>query len=241
MKVWKAMLGAFAAAVLLISGLKAIENWKEGKADAERPAIHMDVNDSTQAELARVKMQRDSLAALWDASKTMGGRPVAGVKIVVRPETVYVDRQEVVTVNTPDSARYGTLTDTTPGGYVVKIEAEAPKYPAALKLGYTLTTPEFSPEVGFVKRPEGYFAVVSWAGVNFEVKNAFFTPPKERPLTVLVGADLLGSPSDNIAGAKLSLSGYGAVKYATPKWDYLLKAGHNGSPFVGLGVQKRVW
>jgi hypothetical protein len=56
------------------------------------------------------------------------------------------------------------------------IDAEAPAFPAPFKLGYSLTVPAFSPSVGFVQTGNSYAAVVTWAGQQIKIDNAFVLP-----------------------------------------------------------------
>lgn len=239
----RAAVAVFLLAVVVVGGFEGGKAWLAKRDADNRAPVHLTVNDSTKAESARLSVQKDSLKALIDAAKTLHGDLVAGVKIVVKSETVFVAVKNVPTVNHADSSRTAKLVDTTKTGYIITVDAEAPAYPAPLELGYTFVTPEFHPEVGFVKRADGFYATVSWAGAHFEVKNAFFKPEKERPLAVIAGADLVGSPVAALAGVSLSGRVYGGVQYNTPKRlsIELLAGNQNGSPFVGLGVRKRIW
>lgn len=109
---------------------------------------------------------------------------VAGVRIVTRADTVFVPVTQTPTEVKPDGTRVATVSDTTKGGISVNIHAEAPPYPADLKIGYNVIVPPFTPEVGFVDYGQGRIgAVVSWAGQDFEIEDAYHIPEKKWFLT----------------------------------------------------------
>jgi hypothetical protein len=149
-----------------------------------KPGTTVVINDSTTGQVTRPTRQPGTLGGLVDATRTAGGRLVAGVQIRTKVDTLYVPVTEVPT-ETTDSTRTAVVVDTTNTGVQIRIEAEAPPHPAPLKVGYEVVTPEFNPQVGFVRTGRSYMAVVTWGGQQFRVENAFFEPPK-RPSTELV-------------------------------------------------------
>lgn len=201
----------------------------------KRTAELIVVNDSTQARLATLTSQNQKLLALKEAAIAMDGTVVAGVRIHVASDTIYVPLQEVPTVLTEDSTRRATLADSTKG-YVLHVDAEAPPS-GPLKVGYTLRTPEFDPEVGFVKRGEDYYAVVSWAGQEVTTEDAFFHPDKERPLSLVAGAEAY-STEESLHGIA-----YSALQYRlNSKVTAQLRAAVFGThPAIGLQVERKLW
>jgi hypothetical protein len=210
------------------------------RVDADfRSRVAIRLNDSTEARLTR--QYADSLDALRKAAKQMGGTLIAGVRIVIKPETLYVPVDSQPTTIDPDSTRRASVTDTTANGTVVRIDAVAPPFPAPLSVGYEVRTPPFTPQVGFVRRKDGYYAVVSLGGHRFETSSAFYAPERVRPLSVVVGGTVAGSPDDNALGATLHGSLYGALKYTRGATSTQLRAGVAGRPFVGLAIERTVW
>src|SRR4051812_9398680 len=128
------------------------------------------LNDSTVAAPASTSLGRHELPALTDAANALHGRLVAGVSFHTRPDSTVRALKEVTTSRV-DSTRKAVLVDTTKMGVVLHIDAEAPAFPAPLKLGYSLTVPSFSPKVGFVQTGDSYAAIVSWAGQQITVDN----------------------------------------------------------------------
>jgi hypothetical protein len=238
---WHLAAAIFVALVIVFASIRGIQYlWRRHTAP---PAITVKVNDSTTAQSTVPTTSKADLPALVDAAKTLGGKLVAGTKIKTKPETVYVVRRIApTTISFTDSSRTATRTDTTKG-YIVTIEADAPKFPAPLKLGYNIVTPSFTPEVGFVERDGSYYAVVSWAGQQTEVSKSFYQVPKTRPLALIAGADVIGTPTATVSGAAVRGRAYVGVTYTSAKkWSLeLLGGSQNLSPFVGLGVRKTIW
>lgn len=146
---------------------------------------HALVDEDTQAMIASLKAENDSLKGVTRAAKDLKGKLVAGVAIRIKTDTVYVPMVETITVQLPDSARSASLLDTLPNGSRIKISALAPKFPNPLSIGYELTTPELRPEVGFVKLKNGqYAAVVHWEGQEFSVESAFFETPNKAKSSI---------------------------------------------------------
>lgn len=235
---WKLLVGAF---LILTLGASAFGWFHEHQA---RKTVELQnhslvlVNDSTQARLARVTRENGTLQAIADAAKPLGGKPVAGVTYTVKSDTIYLPAKPVPTTTQPDSTRVASFTDSTKG-YKLRIEATAPPFPAPLRLGYTLVTPEFHPQVGFVKAGDGYYAVVSSAGQTFTTKDAFFVPPHERALSLNVGSEIWGAPQDHRI---YRATAYAGIAYETPThWTTQLEGGYDGKLYVGLRVQKRIW
>jgi hypothetical protein len=236
--VWRIMVGAFLLLVTLGS-MRACAEEQAARRSAERRAEQLIVlNDSTQARLTRSESSRKELLALKDAARTLDGKLVAGVRLVVRPDTVYVPIREVETVWLEDSTRVATLRDSTEGYYVTVTGKAPPTGP--LELGYEIITPEFTPQVGFVRRGSDYYAVVSWAGKRVETSEAFFRPERPRRLNLVVGGTLR-SPLLALDARDLNLSAHAGVQYRLPNNVLTqLQAGVGPAPFVGLRVEK-VW
>jgi hypothetical protein len=137
--------------------------------------VTMVINDSTQAICAQLKANKTELAALREAAKKMNGDLVAGVKIVVKRDTVEVPSTVAPTATLPDSTRVATKTDTTEN-YIVTITGKARPYPAPLELGARVITPERTAQIGFVNTPNGVMATVSGKGIV--MTSAFWAPSK---------------------------------------------------------------
>jgi hypothetical protein len=214
--------------------------WREHHRAAELEGYYKQVNDSTVAEVAAWKAKAHSLEALKDAAKEEKGKLVAGVQIRTKPDTVYVPAKVVLTKDS-SGTRTASLTDTTKMGIEIKVDAEAPPYPAPLKLGYNLVVPEFTPEVGFMKKGDFYVALVSWAGQEFTVENAFHLPEKPLPrFEVLAGANEYASIDGKLdtpqiyAGVNLRVSG--------KDWVGLIgKVGWGEEGRIGLRWERKLW
>ena len=233
-KFWQVAVAVFIAA--LITG--QILQWRHNVVQTTQcEGLTLVVNDSTTAQCAKLRADRSSLAALKDAATNLHGDLVAGTKIIVKHDTVTKTIREIVTVTDSGGTRRATLADTTQD-YQVRIDAEAPPT-GKLKLGYTVITPEREIQVGFVKRHDGYYAVASGRGVK--TTESFFTPERERPIGLVAGGVLRGGPKDNLIGASLRYDAYAAIQYGGPQMHYQLRVGHDGSPYVGLAIEKRFW
>ena len=237
-RVPKALLGAVVAA-LVGAGLGA--SCFRPEPPTPLP-VRVTINDSTKALLARTKKERDSYKALLDAAKQTGGKLVAGVQTKVKPDTVYLPAQETPTTTTPDSIRHAVLKDST-AGYSVTVEATAPPFPAPLKLGYTVVTPELHPEVGIVKRGEAYYAVVSLGGRQYEIEKSFYTPPKERPVHLVIAGGVEAEPSLPVPLPSIDPNVYAALQVRLKRnWSVEARGGlsENG-PYVGAYVVKQIF
>lgn len=234
---WKAAVGAWLAVTLAGQAMALVDRFRA----PQIPGPHVTVNDSTQAQLAAIKAEKQQLQALMDAAKTLRGQLVAGFQITVKGDTLVRLASPQKTEIRPDSSRFATLADTTKG-YTIEVYGTAPPFPANLQLGYKVTTPEFKPQVGFVKREDGYYAVASWAGQTFTTDHAFFAPEKPQALSLLVGAELKGAPAANIAGFTLAGSGpFAAIQYQRARNLFQLRAGDDGRPYVGLQYEHKVF
>lgn len=224
---WRALVTMFVMACLAIAARSYVEE-RRARIDAEhRFAQVVIVNDSIQARLAKLARERDELLALKEAADQMRGDLVAGVKIRVVRDTVYVPVAPVAT-EIEDSTRIAVLADTT-DGYRIRIETRAPPFPAPLEIGYEIETPEFQPEVGFIRRPEGYYAVVSWAGRTVETSEAFFKPEKERSLSLWTGGEVRSG-------------GIGSSVFVSARYKQVdLRVGFDGAPYMGLVITKKLW
>ena len=232
-KFWQVAVAVFLA-VLVIG---QIMQWRrEVVQTSQCEGLTLVVNDSTTAQCAKLRADKQEFAALQQAAHDLHGDLVAGTKVIIKHDTITKTIREVVTVSDPGGTRKATLTDTTQD-YQVRIDAEAPPT-GKLKLGYSIITPEREIQVGFVKRQDGYYAVASGRGVK--TAESFFTPEKERPLGVVAGGVLRGGPKDNLLGVSLRYDTYAALQYGR-KTHYQLRVGHDGSPYVGIAVEKRFW
>lgn len=226
---WKILLGAWLIVTTIGQATSLFQRFR-----AAPPGPHVLVNDSTQAQQAAIRRETEQLKAVVDAAKTLQGQLVAGFQITVKGDTIYQAPVKTVTTVLPDSSRHATLTDTTKG-YTIEVNAVAPPFPDKLQLGYKITTPAFKPQVGFVKRGDGYYAVASWAGQTFTTEHAFFSPEKPRTIGAVVGAELRGSPAANVAGFSLAGSGpFAALEYRRDANVYQLRLGDDGRPYIGV-------
>jgi hypothetical protein len=229
------------ALVVLFGSVSGYLNERSARRDAERRAAYEKViNDSTRARAALLRIERDSLAALYQAAKSLRGEVIAGVKIIVHRDTIEVPVSRART-DTLAGSRHAVLSDST-GGYRIEINAEAPEYPAPLRLGYRIETPEFAPEVGFIRHADGVDAVVSWAGKEFTVRNAYFRPEKADRFGIFVGAEARASSAGNVIGARIYGDAHLGVRFtANSNLAFRLKAGFAGSSYVGLSVETVLW
>lgn len=224
-------------AVVLAVGSGSTEWFRErtSRLDADaRSQELLVINDSTTARAARLRGERDSLAALFRAAKEMRGTLVAGVRILVKGDTIFRTDTTTITQIFPDSTRTATRTDSV-NGYGVTITATAPPFPQDLRLGYELRTPKFEPEVGIVQRKDGYYAVVSWGGQKAQTGYAFYTPPKQRRIHAMVGSQVWISP--NVLrpfGADI----YAGLRLRQQQWEGSAVVGQRAAPYVGVGIAR---
>jgi hypothetical protein len=188
--------------------------WKDRPAPVP-PSAPVQVNDSTQLLAAQLELARGELRALRDAAKQVHGKPVAGVRIEIRPETIYVERTNQPTDSLQDGTRIAKLVDTTKEGVQVEISASAPPSPAPLGIGYRLVLPPFAPEVGFILKDGRYYAVVTVPGRSFTTSQAFFTVPSVRRFGIIAGGQIMTQDSRllglGFAGVDLHLNSRSSV------------------------------
>jgi hypothetical protein len=165
---------------LLGAAIYAFKEHDRANSSEELAGWMVQVNDSTQAKIARKELDRRN--ALSEAAKALHGKVVASVTIHTKPDTIFVPVTEVITSTvSPDSTRTAILEDsTTHKGYKMKITSVAPPYPANLRIGYELTTPAFNPTIGFIKTGSSYAATVMWADMKFTLDDALFIPAERR-------------------------------------------------------------
>lgn len=204
----------------------------------ECAAVRLVVNDSTTATCARLEADAKELAALRAAAKDMGGTPVAGVRIVVERDTLYLPAADVPT-DTGEGHRVARLVDTT-ADYTVTVHAEAPPYPAPLRLGYEVITPERSAEIGFVRHASGVYATVTGRGIR--ATSAFYDirpAPRERPLA-LYGTAVAGATQTARGSVPTGLLGL-SLQYRTTEWQTALEAGLTPAPSAALRIQRKLF
>lgn len=140
------------------------------------------VNDSTAAQLASTRLQRDSLRGVVTAAQHEHGTVVGGVAFtVVKHDTVW-KHDSLPTVMHPDSTRVATFHDSTFAG-TLDGQVTAPPCCAPLQARFHLTRPQFRPEVGFVQLADGVVvANVVWQGEHVQVDAPFYKPvAKHQP------------------------------------------------------------
>lgn len=172
------IVGAFCCVTLIAWGInKAWTAWRTQA--AQELAVARQLNDSTQAILARTKLERDTLKALYTAAKTLNGELIAAVKIkVAQRETVFV-HQTIETRLHADGTRTATFKDSVAWARL-EGTVTAPRT-GDLAVQYKLTRPAFEPSVGFVKSGEAYVAVVTWQGEKVELAAPFTKVPEPEP------------------------------------------------------------
>jgi hypothetical protein len=234
---WVVML-AVSIALLIWSQVTSWSVTHSAQQDAEfRAQTLIRINDSTTARYLRTKAERDSLKGLFDAAKKMRGKLIAGVKVHVPAETLSAPIRDVpTTVRVVDTTRVGILEDST-RGYRLTITTVAPPFPAELRIGYDLQTPEFNPEIGIVQRRDGHYAVVSWNGHIREAHTgySFYEPPKPRRVLGEMGAQvttpLVGTPG-------VSADVFAGLRLRHPHGESSLLVGHRGRPYLGYRLIK---
>ena len=138
------------------------------------------VNDSTLARLAVTTVPKDSLRAVLDANRDLHGRLLAALAIRIPKRDTFIVHDTVKTTVYADGTRTGVFRDSTFAG-IVTGEMNAPPYPAPLGVRFTLSRPEFRPEVAFVEVGGQGVAVVSWQGENFRVEAPYVSPQALQP------------------------------------------------------------
>lgn len=175
------ILGAFC--VLALGVWSANRAWVEYRTQsAQELADAKQLNDSTQAILARTRVERDTLKALYTATKALNGELVAAVKIkVAQRETVFI-HQKIETTLHADGTRTATFKDSVAWA---KLEGTVTAPPQGdLGVRYKLTRPAFEPSIGFVKSGDAYLAVVTWQGEKVELTSPYVNIPPPEPFFV---------------------------------------------------------
>jgi hypothetical protein len=186
---------AVIAALLWVLGRHLFERFGHVDVPVLPPAF---VNDSAQILQAQLRSARGELRALKDAAKKSKGDLIAGFEITLQPETVYVARAARETEAQPDGTRVVSVRDTTQG-VQVSIDAVAPPT-GPISVGYNLILPEINPQVGFMRKGEDYYAIVSVAGRTFTQEHAFFRKPTTRRVGVVVGGQVLTTGEQRLMG-----------------------------------------
>lgn len=222
----------------LVAGMAAIGWYHE---HAKRAVVTEDlhtqrrINDSTVAKLAVAEAANKSTQALILASKQLGGKPLAGFRILVPERHTVVVHDTLPTTRLVDSTRTASFEDSTFAGRI-KGTVTAPPFPAALGVSYELFRPAFSPTVGFVERDGKAIAVVTWAGENVEIDAPFFRDRKQPRLnrTAQVAYDVLSQAPVVGGGVAFRVVGtYSAFAQTTWKIEVGQK------PAFLLGVERR--
>lgn len=198
------------------------------------------INDSTMAQIAALQVERDALLGLQNAARSMRGQLVAGVQIRTKADTVVRVLGDAETVMEGETRR-ASVEDSTALGVKIRVDAEAPPYPAPLRIGYNVTVPEFNPEVGFVKVGDQYAAVVTWRGQTYTVENSFYRPEAVRqPKWVLytsstVGGDegILRKPDWSLGVERHLGSKYSVEVTGTTSWY--------NDPQLAISVRRKLW
>jgi hypothetical protein len=232
---WKILIGVFAV-ILFAGGVSRM--FGGGVVTQNCVGITMVVNDSTQAICTKLKADRTELLGLRAAAAQMDGTVVAGTKIIIKTDTLWLPPTETPTDTFPDRSRVATLSDTT-ADYTVTFTAEAPPFPANLRLGYQVVTPERTAEVGFVKADGGYYAVVTGRGIT--ATQSFFNPTPERefPLGLYAGGGVSGNPvslAPSVRG-----NAFLSLQYRHGLWTSALEAGVDDRFYTGLRIQRRIF
>lgn len=164
------------------------------------------LNDSTVVRLAATTLERDSLAGLVAAAKTLKGDLVAGAKLRVSKRDTVIFHDTLYVDTLPNQHRTAKFRDSTFAG-VIEGTIKAPPFPAPLSLTYSVSRPAFSPSVGFVRMGDTYAAVVTWQGERVEVEAPFvrLPPPPKRVVPYVTGAWTPGGATGG-AGVEVRLT-----------------------------------
>lgn len=184
------------------------------------------LNEDTRALLARERIvNRDSIAVLNDAVKDANGKLVAALRIRTKPDTVYLPMEEIPTEEDSTGVLYATLTDTLKQGHELTITARAD---STISLGYRFIQAPFEPQIGFMERNGAYYAVVHWAGMQYEVRDAFYKRPSEPRFRLFARAGAFGNAtsleSDIAAGISLRVDKRGSAVFTAGLHDFEKKA-----------------
>lgn len=222
--------------------------WRTKELAEERTKIVLQLNEATLARHVTYRLREDSLSQAVAAAEQLNGELVAALAIRVAPDTTKVDPTSTETQFIPTSAgveRTASLTDTTETGYTITITATAPADTTEkLILGYEFTTPEFRPEIAFIRLPDGsMFASVSWDRQEFQIEAPYFELPNanRKPLRLNVGASLLLHSNPDLANVLFGQA-YIAPEYETLSgWRASVPIGvSNHGFFLGIGVEKTI-
>lgn len=195
------------------------------------------LSDSTAAELADTRLDRDRYAGLLrDVEDSIHGKLIAAVLIRVPKRDTVIVYDTLETERRPDSTRTATFRDSTFAG-VISGQVVAPPFPAALSLQYQVSRPAFAPTVGFFQVGKRHIAVVTWQGERFELDAPYVDPKAVVPPRVSgfgeVEVDPFGIPTVG-AGADLrAVWGLEAFVRLQQRLTY------GEDPRVGVGVRKR--
>lgn len=240
-KLIKQVVVGFLAVVLLFGAKGYYDTYAAMKSLEQQNSALIHVNDSTQARVAKLRGDKEMYEALYETEKVLNGKLVAAASITVPADTVIRYRDRVVTVTDSTGTRTAQVQDTSENGIGIKIDVEAPPFPADLAIGYEITTPEFKPQVGFLRTGETYTAVVTWAGQRYTLEDAFYAPEKQWPLSLRFGIEATGSPAENAAlGARVSGRVFGAVQFDLPKAAFRLETGYAGEKYLSLRAERKV-
>jgi hypothetical protein len=237
------LLGAFLTLAIVSSIWTAVAtNRRANELEAENSVL-MQINDSTQARVAKAEGDRNQYRSLYEAEKALNGELMAAVNIRVPADTIYVPVTEVATEYDSTGTRTAAVRDTADNGALVNIDVTAEPFPAPLQVGYEVVWPEFNPQVGFVRTGDSYTAVVKWGDQEFTLEDAFFVEETEKPLSLLLGAEAFGVPSEESKiGASIFARVYGAAEYrVTDRWSAQAQIGYAGDPYLGVRAEWRVW
>lgn len=146
----------------------------------DRFATAVRLNDSTEAELARVRLDKAAYAGLLAAEDSIHGKLIAAVRIKVPARDTFLVHDTLETTVTADSTRTATFHDSTFAG-TIDGTVTAPPCCQPLAVAYRIHRPPFTPSVGFVQRDSRTVAVVVWQGERAEVDAPYSqipAPPK---------------------------------------------------------------
>lgn len=228
-KVWWVLVGA----MVLTAALVWVLRWSQAKRVELNEAYA--VLEYTEAQLALITTNKDSLAAVYKVALATEGEVVAGVRIVTRPDTVYVPVEKTPT-QIKGWRRYASLTDTTTQGFELTIKAESPPFPEPLHIGYTLTIPSFKPQIGFIRGDSGYTAVVTWEGMDFTVDNAIYIPQEEEKELPLLGASVGSGVSVDQKGEAIPKV-YLTTSLGRGPLSLVSDLGWSGQPYFSVGAE----
>jgi hypothetical protein len=145
----------------------------------------MIITESVQGRLTVAEYERDSVVNLHEAAEAAHGELVAALRLRIAQRDTVVVHDTIPTMVLEDGTRIATFDDSTFAGRI-EGTVTAPPYPAQIGIRYTLTRPEFTPEIGFMQLDTAFVALVSWRGENYRIESPYFRPPP-RPDRLLGG------------------------------------------------------